>query len=79
MLKRYLAGCLLAGILRGFLAVPPLAGVQGLALDPDRGVESFRSVLWGWEIESRHNKQLRLQQKIMAVCRRHGNFSLKNL
>ena len=46
---------------------PPMAGAQGLALDPDRGVESFRSVLWGWEIENRHNKQLCLQQKITAV------------
>ena len=63
MFKRYLAGCLLAGI----FSYPPLAGAQGLALDPDRGVESFRSVLWGWEIENRHNKQLCLQQKITAV------------
>ncbi len=30
MLKRYLAGCLLAGIFAGILGCPPLAGAQGV-------------------------------------------------
>ena len=39
---------------------PLLAGVSG--------VESFLAVSWGGlKIEGRHNKQLRLQQKITAV------------
>jgi len=41
MLKRYLAGCLLAGVFAVIFGCPPLAGAQGLALDPDWGVESL--------------------------------------
>ena len=30
MLKKYLAGCLLAGIFAGIFGYPPLAGAQGV-------------------------------------------------